>query len=74
MTIDELRAETLRLNSEERAELASELLMSLDDLSESEAESMWLEESVRRDAALDDGRPRAIPADEVFYSARTRLQ
>jgi hypothetical protein len=74
MTIDELKAEMLRLNPEERAELASELLVSLDDLSESEVERMWLEEAQRRDAALDDGTARAIPAAEVFSSARARLQ
>ena len=52
MTIDELRAEALRLNLEERAELASELLVSLDNLSESEIERLWLEEATRRDAEL----------------------
>jgi len=73
MTIDELKAEALRLTPEERAELASELLVSLDDLSEPEIERLWLEESERRDAALDNGTARAIPADEVFSSARARL-
>jgi len=74
MTIDELKAEMLRLKPEERAELASELLVSLDALTESEVERMWLEEAGRRDAALDDGTARAIPAEEVFSSARARLQ
>lgn len=74
MTIDELKAAMLRLNPEERAELASELLVSLDDLSESEVERVWLEEALRRDAALDNGTAHAIPADEVFSSARARLQ
>ena len=73
MTIDELKAEALRLTPEERAELASELLVSLDDLSASEIEKLWLEEAERRDAALDNGSARAIPADEVFSSARARL-
>lgn len=73
MTIDELKAEALRLTPEERAELASELLVSLDDLSEPEIERLWLEEAERRDAALDNGTARAIPADEVFSSARARL-
>ena len=72
MTSDELKAEALRLSPEERAELASELLVSLDDLSEPEIERLWLEEAERRDAALDNGTARAIPADEVF-SARARL-
>ncbi len=73
MTSDELKAEALRLSPEERAELASELLVSLDDLSEPEIERLWLEEAERRDAALDNGTARAIPADEVFSSARARL-
>ena len=74
MTIDELKAEALRLNPEERAELASELLVSLDELSESEVERMWLEEAMRRDAALDSGTAGIIPANEVFSAARARLQ
>ncbi len=74
MTIDELKAEALRLNPEERAELASDLLVSLEDLSESEIEKLWIEEAVRRDAELDSGAARAIPADEVFAAARARLR
>lgn len=74
MTIDELKAEMLRLDPEQRAELASQLLVSLDDLSESEVERMWLEEALRRDAALDNGTARATPADEVFSAARVRLR
>ncbi|MCZ7663800.1 MAG: addiction module protein [Thermoleophilia bacterium] len=74
MTIDELKAEALRLKPEERAELASELLFSLDNLSESEIEKLWLEEAVRREAELDSGTARAVPADEVFAAARARLR
>ena len=74
MTIDELKAEALRLNPGERAELASELLVSLDALSESEIEKLWLEEAVRRDAELDSDAARSIPADEVFAAARARLR
>jgi hypothetical protein len=74
MTIDELKAELSRLNPEQRAEIASELIVSLDNLSESEIERLWLEEAMRRDAALDNGTARAIPADEVFSEARARLQ
>lgn len=58
MTIDELRAEALRLDPGERAELASQLLVSLDDLSECQIEKLWIEEAMRRDAALDNGAPR----------------
>ena len=62
MTIDELKAEALRLQPEERAQLASELLVSLDDPSEVEVERLWLEEAVRRDADLDSGIASSVPA------------
>ena len=48
--------------------------MSLEALSESEIEKLWLEEAVRRDAELDSGAARSIPADEVFAAARARLR
>ncbi len=53
MTIDELKALALRLDPGERAELASELLSSLDDLSEAEVEELWVEEALRRDRELE---------------------
>ena len=74
MTIDELKAEALRLSADDRAQLASELIVSLDDLSESEIERLWLDEAVRRDAEGDNGTARLIPADEVFAAARARLR
>ena len=74
MTIDELKAEALRLSADDRAQLASELIVSLDDLSESEIERLWLDEAVRRDAEVDNGTARLIPADEVFAAARARLR
>jgi hypothetical protein len=74
MTIEELKAELSRLAPEQRAEIASELIVSLDELSEPEVERLWLEEAMRRDAALDSGTARAVPADEVFSVARARLQ
>jgi hypothetical protein len=48
--------------------------MTIDALSESEIEKLWLEEAVRRDAELDSGAARSIPADEVFAAARARLR
>ena len=74
MTIEEVKAELSRLNPGQRAEIASELIVSLDDLSESEVEHLWIEEAVRRDGALDNGSARSIPADDVFSAARVRLQ
>jgi len=72
MSIEELKDEALRLSKESRAYLARELLASLDDMSESEIEELWLREAVRRDEELDNGTARSCPADEVFSRARAR--
>jgi len=72
MSVDELKAEVLRLDPQARAYLARELLASLDTLSEAEIEKLWLDEAVRRDEELDSGAARAYPADEVLGRARAR--
>ncbi len=70
MTIDELKREAMRLAPTERASLARELLVSLDDLSDSDVERLWLEESERRRRAFLAGEATLIPMDEVFARAR----
>jgi hypothetical protein len=72
MSIEKLRNEALLLSKESRAYLARELLASLDDMSESEIEELWLLEAVRRDEELDNGTARSYPADEVFARIRAR--
>ena len=70
MTVDELKAEALRLTP--RADLARELLDSLDGLSDAEIEHLWLEEAARRDRELEAGAVQAIPAAEVLSRTKTR--
>ena len=72
MSIDELKAEALRLSPEARADLARELLASLDAMSEIEVEEMWIDEAIRRDEEIDDGTAHAHPAEEVLARARAR--
>ena len=74
MDIEKIEAELLALPSELRASLAEKLLLSLEDLSESEFERLWAEESARRAAAIDAGRTTAIPGDEVSRKARALLR
>ncbi|MFL6244632.1 MAG: addiction module protein [Thermoanaerobaculia bacterium] len=62
----------LELPLTERAELASRLLDSLDDLSDAETEQLWAEEGERRYAEYKAGNIEATPADEVFARLRTR--
>ncbi len=70
MSAEELKAQALRLDPEARAELARELLASLDDLSEAEMEKLWLDEAIRRDEELESGAARAHPANDVLDRAR----
>jgi hypothetical protein len=72
MSIEEFKDEALSLSKESRAYIARELLASLDDISESEIEELWLLEAVRREEELDNGTARSYPADEVFDRARAR--
>ncbi len=72
MTIDELKREAMRLDATERANLARELLVSLDDLSEPEIERLWLEEAERRRLDYEAGKTTLIPADEVFAQLRAK--
>jgi putative addiction module component (TIGR02574 family) len=70
----DIAAEALRLPIKERAELASRLLDSLDELSEEESDQLWVEEAERRYADYQAGEIEAIPADEVFARLRARHQ
>jgi hypothetical protein len=72
MGIDELKEELFRLGAEDRANLARELLASLDTLTEFEIEELWLQEAIRRDEELDRGNDHSYSAGEVFNRARAR--
>ncbi len=72
MSVEELKEEALRLSPEARAYLARELLASLDAMSDTEIEKLWIDEAIRRDEELDSGTARAYPADDVLARARAR--
>ena len=73
MSLDELKAEVMKLSPEARAKLAHALLLSLDDLSEAEIEKLWLDEAIRRDEEIEAGKVALRQAEEVFRDARARL-
>ena len=66
--------EALSLPVQQRAELAAQLLSSLDALSESEIEPLWFQEAARRAAQMDQGLSKRISADEVRREANALLQ
>ena len=58
-------ADALRLEPDARAELAAELLASLDGPADADAETAWAEEIDRRIEAIEAGSIRLEPWDMV---------
>ena len=66
--------QALHLPSKARAKLAQRLIESLEDLSEAEADKLWLDEAERRAADIDQGKVKLVPAEEVARKARALLK
>jgi putative addiction module component (TIGR02574 family) len=65
-TLEQLKITISTLPVEERAELASYLLRSLDSDLEGDVKSQWLAVAEQRMAEVRAGRVRGIPAEEVL--------
>jgi putative addiction module component (TIGR02574 family) len=73
MAMQKIESEALNLDIHSRASLVGKLLLSLDELTVSEVERLWLDEAERR---LDDyraGKIQGIPGNEVFKRAIAEL-
>ncbi len=76
MSIDSIRDGALALPESERAELAAELLASLDPETEQDEDDVrraWEAELEHRAARLDAGEDRGIPLDVALEQVRTNL-
>jgi putative addiction module component (TIGR02574 family) len=69
-----LEKQVLELPVEERAKLAHRLIESLDELSEEEAEKLWLAEAERRAREIDTGKVKPVSAEELERRVRARLR
>ena len=74
MKAETIRREALSLPVQERAELAEQLLSSLDALSQAEIEQLWIQEAVRRAEEMDRGLAKRVAADEVRRQAQALLK
>jgi len=74
MKAETIRREALSLTTRERAELAEQLLASLDALSEDEVAQLWLHEAARRADEMDRGLTNRIPAGDVRREAQALLR
>jgi putative addiction module component (TIGR02574 family) len=74
MEIDTIRLEAMALTPQERAQLAEQLLASLDNLSDAEMARLWAQEAADRAAELDSGLVARIPADVAREQALALLR
>jgi len=70
MTTEDLLAAALKLPHKDRAELAGQLLKSLEEVPEAEWEAMWVAESERRLTEVRAGRMKESPAEDVYARVR----
>ena len=68
MDIHELEQESLKLDLNQRAQLAEKLLLSLDASADSADMQLWITESHRRLQELRDGIAEEIPVEQVVQS------
>ena len=74
---EEVATAALNFDPEYRAQLAVQLIESLDkddSLSAEEIDRLWMKEAHERLRQLEHGEVQAIPADQVFVEARNRLK
>lgn len=72
-TLDKLRSEVLALSEHERADLAYDLVKSLDAPADSDAVLEWEKEISRRLRAIDAGTAKLIERDELKRRFEKRL-
>ena len=72
--LDELTKKAQSLAPEERAQLAQELLESVERDADPEVQVAWEAEIASRIAKYERGESKLIPAEEVFAAARRLTQ
>jgi putative addiction module component (TIGR02574 family) len=73
MSVQELKTQVMQLSLKERAEMARDLLESLDNITEAEREELWLEEVGRRIESVQKGETKLIPIEEALNRAKQAL-
>ena len=71
--LEKLRVEALNLRESERAELAHNLVASLDGPADPDAEREWEAEILRRLAEIDSGTADLIDREEFRRRMRARM-
>jgi putative addiction module component (TIGR02574 family) len=72
-TLEKVRSEALSLSEAERAELAHNLVASLDGPADPDVETAWDAEILRRLAEIDSGTANLIDREEFSRRMRARM-
>jgi putative addiction module component (TIGR02574 family) len=72
--VEELSARAKTLPVEDRARLAEELLDSLQETSDANADAAWEREIERRVAEIEAGSVKLVPAEDVHADARRLIR
>jgi putative addiction module component (TIGR02574 family) len=73
-TLEKLEKEAFSLTSADRARLAMDLINSLDNQNDTDAEELWLQEGERRYREYRKGNLSTRPAEDVFRDAFAKLR
>lgn len=73
-TMERLRSEALTLSGTERAELAHDLIESLDAPADEGVGEAWDNEIVRRIAQIDSGQAKLLNRDEFRKKLQDRIR
>ena len=68
--VETLEQEVLKLNNTDRTRILETLISSLDDAAA--IQSNWINEALRREAAVEAGEEVMLSADDVLAELRTR--
>ena len=71
--LEKVRSEALRLSETERAELAHNLVTSLDGPADSDVEQTWDAEITRRLAEIDTGTAELVDREELRRRMQARM-
>ena len=72
LLLQEVVNKALDLSSKERAELAHELIVSLDDVADKEVETTWDAEIERRVKEIKSGKAKGRSAEDILAEIRAK--
>ena len=73
-SLGKIEEAALTLSAEDRAKLAMNLIKSLDNDDDPEAEELWLQEAERRYQEYKQGKTQGRPAADVYRDAFSKVR